>query len=327
MPIYAPGSPLQKILGLARRVAPTDCNILVTGESGTGKEVVVRALHHWSQRARGPFVPVNCGAIPENLLESELFGHVKGAFTGAERPRTGRFEVANKGTVFLDEVGELPLLLQVKLLRVIQERRIEPLGSHHAKDVDFRLVAATNRSLESDVKDGKFREDLYFRLNVLRLHLPALRERPSDIPPLVEHFVRMYNDRLLTEIEGVSDDALNLLMRQSWKGNIRELENFIQGLMVIVGEGRIEMHHVHERLSQRIGFDDEPTDTSSTPLVNAALDFPEDGLDLNERLEQVETQLLAEALRRADGNKTKAARLLGLNRTTLVEKIKRKGMV
>jgi DNA-binding NtrC family response regulator len=193
--------------------------------------------------------------------------------------------------------------------------------------VDFRLVAATNRSLEAEVKEGKFREDLYFRLNVLRLHLPSLRERPSDIPPLVEHFVRMYNDRLLTEIEGVSDDALNLLMRQSWKGNIRELENFIQGLMVIVGEGMIGMHHVHERLSQRIGFEEEATETASAPLVNAALDFPDTGLDLNERLEQVETQLLSEALRRADGNKTKAARLLGLNRTTLVEKLKRKGMV
>ncbi|MEC8022877.1 MAG: sigma-54 dependent transcriptional regulator [Myxococcota bacterium] len=326
-PICAPGSPLQKVLGIAKRVAQTDCNVLVTGESGTGKEVVVRALHAWSQRVRGPFVPVNCGAIPENLLESELFGHVKGAFTGADRPRTGRFEVGNKGTVFLDEVGELPLLLQVKLLRVIQERRIEPLGSHQSKEVDFRLVAATNRSLESDVKEGTFREDLYFRLNVLRLHLPALRERPGDIPLLVTHFVRMYNDRLLTEIVGVTDDALNLLMQQPWKGNIRELENFIQGLMVIVGEGQITAADVHERLSERIGFEERPVTDSKSSSLASAVDFPESGIDLNERLDLVETQLLAEALRRADGNKTKAARLLGLNRTTLVEKLKRKDLV
>ena len=321
MPVFAPGSPLAGVLALARRVARTNCNVLVTGESGTGKEVVVRALHRWSGRRKGPLVPVNCGAIPENLLESELFGHTKGAFTGADRARTGRFELAHRGTIFLDEIGELPLLLQVKLLRVIQERKVEPLGATSGREVDFRLVAATNVSLEENVRGGRFREDLYFRLNVLRLHLPSLRERPMDVTPLTAHFVRLYNERLLTEIEGVTEGALRLLQRQSWAGNVRELENFIQGLMVLVGEGWITDADVQERLQARAvyGTVDAPAQPASGPV----LDFPESGVNLNARMEAYEAQLIAIALERASGNKTRAAKLLGLNRTTLVEKLKR----
>ena len=327
MPIHAPGSPLIDTLALARRIARTDCNVLVTGESGTGKEVIVRALHHWSGRRRGPLVPVNCGAIPENLLESELFGHVKGAFTGAERPRVGRFEMADKGTVFLDEIGELPLLLQVKLLRVIQERRIEPLGASASRPVDFRLVAATNVSLEEAVRGQSFREDLYFRLNVLRLHLPPLRERTMDIPPLITHFVRMYNDRLLTEISGFTDGAMTLMRRQRWTGNVRELENFVQGTLVLVGEGWVTDKDVSERLQARdrigtVGAPAPPAERSLGP----SLDFPDEGIDLNRRLTDYENGLISEALRRSDGNKTQAARLLGLNRTTLVEKLKRRNL-
>ncbi len=320
-PIHAPGSPLAGILAVVRRVARTDCNVLITGESGTGKEVVVRALHQWSQRRRGPLVPVNCGAIPENLLESELFGHVKGAFTGADRPRIGRFELAHRGTVFLDEVGELPLLLQVKLLRVIQERRIEALGAPAAKDVDFRLVAATNVALEEAVRSGDFREDLYFRLNVIRVHLPPLRERPMDIPPLVDHFVRVYNERLLTEVQGFSAGAIMRLQRHNFPGNIRELENLIQGLMVMAGEGFIGEDEVARRLDSR-----EPAVVRSGGGGGDAFDFPEHGVDLVARLEELETRYIDEALKRAEGNRTQAARLLGLNRTTLVEKLKRRGI-
>ncbi len=336
-PIFGPGSPLANVLALIRRVARTDCNVLITGESGTGKEVVVRALHRWSQRKKGPFVPVNCGAIPENLLESELFGHTKGAFTGADRTRPGRFELAHHGTIFLDEIGDLPLLLQVKLLRVIQERRIEPLGATAARDVDFRLVAATNAPLEDAVRKGAFREDLYFRLNVLRVHLPALRERPMDVPPLVAHFVAMYNHRLLTEVRGFSDSALKLLSHQPWRGNVRELENFVQGLMVLVGEGWVTDQDVRARLSERdtMGFGGAPGSGTGAPGLGAGGavmsladdDFPEEGVDLVRRLEAYENRLVDEAMRRADGNKSKAARLLNLNRTTLVEKLKRRGLL
>lgn len=320
-PIHAPGSPLAVILAVVRRVARTDCNVLITGESGTGKEVVVRALHQWSLRRRGPLVPVNCGAIPENLLESELFGHVKGAFTGADRPRIGRFELAHRGTVFLDEVGELPLLLQVKLLRVIQERRIEPLGAPASKDVDFRLVAATNVALEEAVRSGDFREDLYFRLNVIRVHLPPLRERPMDIPPLIDHFVRVYNERLLTEVQGFSAGAIMRLQRHNFPGNIRELENLIQGLMVMAGEGFISEDEVARRLDSR-----EPAVVRSGGGGGDDFDFPDHGVDLVSRLEELETRYIGEALKRAEGNRTQAARLLGLNRTTLVEKLKRRGI-
>ena len=326
-PIFSVGSPIQPVLELARRVARTDCNVLVTGESGTGKEVIVRSIHRWSGRCNGSFVPVNCGAIPENLLESELFGHVKGAFTGAERPRTGRFELGHKGTVFLDEIGELPLLLQVKLLRVIQERRVEPLGGHQSKEVDFRLVAATNVTLESAVQEGSFREDLYFRLNVLRLHIPSLRERPMDIEPLVDHFIERYNERLLTRVDGMTEGALDLLRSQPWRGNIRELENFIQGLMVLAGDGRISESAVMERLAGRVQLGPRSAISGEPDAgLGPGLDFPDTGVDLNARVEQYESHLIQEALKRSNGNKTRASKLLGLNRTTLVEKLKRKGL-
>ncbi len=321
-PIHSPGSPLSGILTVARRVARTDCNVLVTGESGTGKEVIVKQIHDWSQRRRGPFVAVNCGAIPENLLESEFFGHVKGAFTGADRQRVGRFELAHRGTVFLDEIGELPLLLQVKLLRVIQERRIEPLGAPSPKDVDFRLIAATNVALEEAIRKNAFREDLYFRLNVIRLRIPSLRERPMDIPPLVAHFVALYNERLMTDVLGFTDEALNLLTRQSWPGNIRELENVVQGLMVMAGEGWISERAVAEKLAELETYGGA---RPAPPIGSDPLDFPEYGVDLVKRLEDYEGRLIDEALRRAVGNKTQAAKLLGLNRTTLVEKLKRRG--
>jgi transcriptional regulator with PAS, ATPase and Fis domain len=324
--ILAPDSPMHGVLELARRVARTDCNVLVTGESGTGKEVVVREIHQWSTRNKGPFVPVNCGAIPEQLLESELFGHVRGAFTGADRNRVGRFELADGGTVFLDEIADLPGLLQVKLLRVIQERTVEPLGAPHPKLIDFRLVAATNTPLEEAVQKKAFREDLYFRLNVLRLHLPALRERPMDIPPLVVHFVSIYNDRYMTTISGFSESALNLLCTLQWAGNVRELENFVQGLMVVFGEGEITEEHVRTRLNEltQTGRKGLFRHEGAAGMGGMSMEFPEGGVNLTERLEAYESQLLDEAMRRSEGNKSKAARLLGLNRTTLVEKLKRK---
>ncbi len=324
--ILAPNSPMHEVLQLAKKVSRTDCNVLVTGESGTGKEVVVRALHRWSGRNTGPLVPVNCGAIPEQLLESELFGHVRGAFTGADRTRVGRFELADGGTIFLDEIGDLPQLLQVKLLRVIQDRTVEPLGAPRPKPVDFRLVAATNAPLEDAVKNKSFREDLYFRLNVLRLHLPALRERTMDIPPLVEYFVNMYNERFMTTVSGFSGSAMELLSKLQWAGNVRELENFVQGLMVVCVDGEISVSDVQARLDEfqqsgRTGLyrGEDPEESLSAN----ELEFPDEGIDLTARMEAVERRLIQEAIRRSGGNKSKAARLLGLNRTTLVEKLKR----
>ncbi|GMV43225.1 MAG: hypothetical protein AMXMBFR64_49410 [Myxococcales bacterium] len=312
--VHAERSPLGAVLDSLERIAAARVNVLVTGESGTGKECVVRAVHDLSTWSTGPFVPINCGAIPEPLLESELFGHARGAFTGADRARPGRFELASGGTLFFDEIAEMPPNLQVKLLRVLQERVFEPLGSTESRQATFRVVAATNVDLEAAVAAGTFRQDLFFRLDVVRIHLPPLRERPMDIPHLVDHFMALYRESLGVDVPGITEGALALLQRHSWPGNVRELENVIQSVMVLKERGVIDEGDVACKFRSRL--------SALAPAV-PSVHLPESGLSLPDALGQLELSLIRQALRRSGGNKSVAASLLGINRTTLVEKIKR----
>jgi DNA-binding NtrC family response regulator len=297
-------------------VADTDSTVLILGESGTGKELVARALHEGSRRRERPFVPVHCGAIPEPLLESEMFGHVKGAFTGATQARTGRFEVADRGTLFLDEVGDMPLSLQVKLLRVLQERCFEPVGGNQTKRVDVRVVAATNRDLEALIEEGEFRADLFYRLHVVPVHVPPLRERLDDLPVLARHFVARYNEARGANVQGITDEALACLRAYPWPGNVRELENLIERLVVLKRARWIEVQDLPSRYR---GGDRAPRASVQPPVA----ELGPNGIDLRATLAEYEERLIRQALQRCGGNKNQAARLLGLNRTTLVEKLKR----
>jgi DNA-binding NtrC family response regulator len=297
------------------QVADTTCTVLITGESGTGKELAARSLVAGSPRARAPFVAVNCAAIPQALVESELFGHVKGSFTGATSTRAGRFAQADGGTIFLDEIGDMDQNAQVKLLRVIQEGEVTPVGGEQApQKVDVRILAATNRKLESEVAAGRFRADLYWRLNVIPVEMPALRQRASDVALLCEHFIRRANEKNRRNVTGFEPDALKALRRHSWPGNIRELENVIERLVIMRGSGVVTLADLPPTLGT----------TRETPSATTIPDLPDEGTDLRAILEQVEERMIAEALERTGGNKNRAAELLGLNRTTLVEKLRRK---
>ncbi len=315
-PLLGEDPALTRVMKMVDTVAQTESSVLVLGESGTGKELIARAIHEKSPRAGKALVPINCGAIPENLLESELFGHAKGAYTGAAQSRAGRFEVADGGTVFLDEIGEMSPPLQVKLLRVLQERSFEPVGSNRTVEVDVRVVAATNKNLEEEVAEGRFREDLYYRLNVVELNLPALRQRKSDIPLLI----RFFNERMAKTrrraINGISDAALEKLIAYPWPGNVRELENVVERMTVFCMDAVVEL-------------DDLPTKIVSPPARPGSLsvDLPEEGLDLREVLNEFEERLIRQALDRTGWNKNRAAALLNMNRTTLVEKLKKRGML
>ncbi len=309
--------PIQQVMEFVRKVADSDSTVMIQGESGTGKELVARMLHFNSLRKDRPLVPVNCGAIPENLLESELFGHEKGAFTGATHARMGRFELANGGTIFLDEIGEMSLPLQVKLLRVLQEREFERVGGNRTIHVDVRIVAATNQDVETLVEEKRFRKDLFYRLNVIPIVIPPLRERRSDIPLLIDHFLARFNQAKHTEIAGLVPDALHLLTEYDWPGNIRELENMIERLVVLKKSGVLSIEDLPEKICRR----------SSVPeLKEQFIRFNEDGINLSREVEQYEKHLIMEALRKANGVTSRAAQLLHLNRTTLVEKLKRKGV-
>jgi two-component system response regulator AtoC len=302
---------LAAALGLADKVARHPSTVLITGESGTGKELVARYVHRASPRADAPFVAVNCGAIPESLLESELFGHAKGAFTGATSEREGLFAEADGGTLFLDELGELPMPLQVKLLRALQEGEVRRVGDNVPRTVDVRLVAATARDLEADVADGKFRSDLYYRVNVMRIHLPALRERTEDVPELVRHFIARFNRRLGLQVEGATAATMRALMEYAWPGNVRELENVIERAMVLAD-------------GSQLGPDQLPNLLVS-PAPGPA---PVTGLDLSvkRRTEELERTLIAEALQRTRGNRTRAAKLLDLSHRALLYKIREYGI-
>jgi DNA-binding NtrC family response regulator len=309
--------PVNRVLKFVAKVADHGSTVLIQGESGTGKELVARMLHFNSGRKDRPLIPINCGAIPENLLESELFGHEKGAFTGAVQTRIGRFESAHGGTIFLDEIGELSLGLQVKLLRVLQERSFERVGGTKTINVDVRIVAATNQDLEEAVRQKRFREDLYYRLNVIPVTIPPLRERRSDIPELVNHFLAKLSHGKQRAATGCSPEAMARLMEYHWPGNIRELENMVERLAVMSCSETIEASDLPDRLPRPLAAVEETT--------ARFISFSDQGVNLSREIEQLENRLIVGALRQANGITTKAAQLLQVNRTTLIEKMKRKG--
>ena len=304
---------MQRVFAMIERVADSDSTVLILGESGTGKELVARTIHFNGPRADKPLVPVNCGAIPETLLESELFGHERGAFTGAHAARIGRFELAHGGTIFLDEIGEMSPALQVKLLRVLQQRAFERVGGMKTIHVDVRVIAATNKDLDDAVREGSFREDLYYRLNVIPIVVPPLRDHAEDIPLLVEHFLSVFNDEKRKQVGGVSPEAMKRLMAHHWPGNVRELENLIERLIILKGEGMV----LPEDLPDKVGH---PVREPSAP----SFVFPRDGVDFNRMVDAFEDDLISPALRAAGGVKSHAAQLLRLNRTTLIEKMKKR---
>jgi two-component system response regulator AtoC len=303
---------MQKVFRTIEKVAEYTTTVLIEGESGTGKELVARALHRSSPRASKPFVAVNCGAIPDNLLESELFGHKRGAFTDAHTDKQGLFEEADGGTLFLDELGELPLQLQVKMLRVLQEGTIRPIGATRDKRVDVRVVAATVRDLKREVDEGRFREDLFYRLNVLQVSVPPLRERTDDLTLLVEHFIERNNGRLGTEIRGMDARARKLLLEYHWPGNVRELENVIERAVVLAEGDVITPEDLPERIR-------EPSDPVTMTLASGELSIKKTG-------RYVEETLIRRALEKTEGNRTQAARLLEISHRALLYKIKDYGL-
>ncbi len=376
--IIGEDSSLTEVFKILSKVAPTDSTVLMTGESGTGKEVLVRALHNASKRRDNPFIPVNCGAIPKELLESELFGHEKGAFTHAIRTKLGRFELAEGGTVFLDEIGEMDIALQVKILRVLQEKEIERVGGNGPKKIDVRIVAATNRDLENEVALGNFREDLFYRLNVIPLHLPPLRDRGHDILTLTNHFLKHFCKKKERDYLTLSEDVARVFLTYKWPGNVRELENFIERLSILADGPSILIEDLPAKLLANAGdikslpplpvlpsvlqenlFTPAHASTSltkdekkslanifsapSTPSndesqnfahqtgtteTNTALpslaDVKRHNMGLKEFLEMIEDKIISEALEQVDGVKNQAAELLGIKRTTLIEKLKKR---
>ncbi len=322
-------APLARLYHLLERVAPTDSHVLVTGESGVGKELAAREIHTASARVNGPMVTVNCAAIPENLLESELFGHKKGAFTNATSDRAGRFRQAERGTIFLDEIGEMKLDLQAKLLRVLQEREFQPVGGSETIKGDFRVVAATNQALEDLVAAGVFRKDLYYRLSVFPLHLPPLRERREDIIELTSFFIDRLNEERATDIQGVDDAVLTKMVAYDWPGNIRELRNVVERMVILRGDGVIEIDDLPDRIreaSNSMAPPPMPAAEAAPAVANNPGGLPEAGLDLNAALRAYEVSMIEQALEHTEGNRNQAAKLLKINRTTLVEKIKRFGI-
>jgi DNA-binding NtrC family response regulator len=309
---------MAELAELVKKVAATDCTVLISGESGTGKELVARAIHRLSRRKDGPFVPVNCGAIPETLLESELFGHTKGAFSGAIRDRPGRFALADGGSIFLDEIGEMSQVFQVKLLRVLQERCFEPVGGTRQVYSDFRVIAATHRDLATMVEEDAFREDLFYRLNVVEISLPPLRERAEDLPLLVRHFVDKFNKRHGLRVE-LEKSLLEYLKNYPWPGNVRELENVVERACILRSEGSLRLEDLPPKLMGGNNYH-----RSSRPL---ALELPPEGINLYQSLEEMENNFIRQALERCGGNRAQAAKMLGMNRTTLVEKLKKKGLL
>ncbi|MGD9085669.1 MAG: sigma-54 dependent transcriptional regulator [Desulfobacterales bacterium] len=303
---------MQAVFDLVEKVADSDSTILITGETGTGKGLVAKAIHQNSKRKNKPFISINCGAIPENLLESELFGHVRGAFTGATVSKSGKFELAHGGTIFLDEIGDMSPDLQVKVLKVLEEGEFEQVGGAKTIKVDVRVIAATHRDLPEEVKKGEFRQDLFYRLYVIPIGLPALRERKSDIPYLASYFVHMYNNRNNKNLEGISDKALEVLVNYRWPGNVRELRNIIERLVVLIGCGNISLNDLPKELKAANGYQSAQS-----------IEVTDDGICLNSAVTEFEKDLIIQSLEKTKWVKNKAAKLLQLNRTTLVEKIKR----
>ena len=324
---------LAEVFSILEKVAPTDSTVLVTGDSGTGKELLVRALHNNSKRRDQPFVPINCGAIPKELLESELFGHEKGAFTHAIRTRPGRFELADGGTIFLDEIGEMDMSLQVKILRALQEKEIERVGGTKIMKVDVRVVAATNRDLEAEVAAGRFREDLFYRLNVIPMQLPPLRERDGDVLLLAEHFLQRFCKAKNRKTMTLAEETKELLLTYSWPGNVRELENFMERLSILCDDNNICPEDLPDKVWTDIG--EKPRKKVMPPVapLRAGFSWPtlkdmqDRDMPLKDFLESMEDKLLVEALEQAGGIKNQAAELLGIKRTTLIEKLKKRQLL
>lgn len=315
--IYFPGvigksEKMKKTLELIEAVAKTDSIVLIEGESGTGKELVARAIHHNSNRKDGPFIVLNCGAIAEGVLESELFGHERGSFSGAIMQRKGRFELAHKGSLFIDEIGELPLSAQTRLLRVLQEKEFERVGGNFPIKVDVRIIAATNKNLEKEVKEHRFREDLYYRLNVFKITLPPLRERIEDLPELCKYFIEKFNREMNKNIKGISDDAMSFLRSYHWPGNIRELQNIIERAIVLSKGEYITPRELPDNLSSNIK-------NTSFELV--------DGENLESVIEKIEREFILKALKKAGYSQTKTAEILGIKRTTLRYKLEKYGLI
>lgn len=300
--------PMQAVFQLAEKVAHYDTTVLITGESGTGKELIARGIHFQGARADGPLVPVNCGGIPENLLESELFGYLKGAFTGADKNKKGLFEEAQRGTIFLDEIGELPISLQVKLLRVLQENEIRPVGGAKTRQVDVRVIAATAKNLEEEIQQGSFREDLFYRLNVMPIRIPPLRERTEDIPLLCQAFIDRFNRSLKRQIAEITPSAMSRLMKHLWPGNVRELENAIERAMVFTEDNRLKPDHFPPEIG---------AGTESDPVGGIIA-----GFSLKEAQRILEKKLIVKALAETGGNRTRASKLLEISHPSLLSKIK-----
>ena len=325
---------IREVFDIVGRAAASQSTVMIYGESGTGKELIARALHLNSPRASKPFIAVNCAAIPHDLLESELFGYEKGAFTGAVNTRIGRMELANKGTIFLDEIGDMPPTLQVKLLRVLAEREIDRIGSTKSTPIDIRVITATHRNLEAAIEEGQFREDLYYRLNIIPLNLPPLRDRKTDIPLLAAYFLKQCNGPGSSKT--ISDEAMNVLVNYSWPGNIRELANFVERMVVLSIGSTITPRDLPDKVLGEVPREKWiPLEKGSEPEGNPAqilqqslkqsfhVGIPDEGINLKKIVEDFEKELLIEALEKTGWVKNKAAILLNLNRTTLVEKLKK----
>ena len=334
--IIGESKPIRDVFDVVARAAGSQSTVMIYGESGTGKELIARALHMNSPRASKPFIAVNCGAIPHELLESELFGYEKGSFTGAVNTRIGRMELANQGTIFFDEIGDMPTSLQVKLLRVLAEREIDRIGSTKPTPIDIRVITATHRNLEESIKEGSFREDLFYRLNIIPINLPPLRERKTDIPLLADHFLKQFNRTAIPKT--ISDEAMQFLVNYSWPGNIRELANFIERMVVLSIGSTITPRDLPEKVLgdtpkekwQPLEEDEEgnPAQILQQSLRQSFhVGIPEEGINLKKTVEEFEKELLLEALEKTGWVKNKAANLLGLNRTTLVEKLKKRTSV
>ena len=317
--IIGKSKPMQSLFEMIEKVAESTATILVQGESGTGKELAARAIHQLSGRNNKNFVPVNCAAIPDDLLESELFGHVKGSFTGAYANRAGRFEMADKGTLFLDEIGDMKANLQVKLLRVLQNREFEPVGSTRSQKVDVRIIAATDKNLEELVANKDFREDLYYRLSVIPITIPPLRERRDDIPLLIHNFLTRFNSDKRHAVKGFSRETIGILCAYEWPGNVRELENLVERLVILKNSGFITPDDLPDKyLSGNV-----QVQVQELPKAEG---LPEGGICLNSMVDEFENRLILQALTRTGGNKKEAATLLNLKRTTLIEKLKKKNL-
>lgn len=330
--IIGNGQKIQEIFEMVEKIADTDSTILLVGESGTGKELIAKAIHYNSSRRNRSLVAVNCGAIPEELLESELFGHEKGAFTNAMKTRIGRFELAHEGTIFLDEISNMSPKLQAKLLRVLQEYEFERVGGTKHIKIDVRVVSATNQNLRKKVEGGTFREDLFYRLNVIPIHIPPLRERVSDIPSLVNHFLKRFNSLKKRNIEGITPAAMECLIRYDWPGNVRELENLMERVIILKGEGMITVEDLPQWTRSSVTpLEKRPTKSDTSPSLQGRnlpeIEIPNEGVYFNTQVAEFERKLILQALQKTGWVKNRAAQLLHLNRTTLIEKMKRRRLI